>query len=235
MRQASHPTTILVGDVRTRLADIMDGTIQTCVTSPPYYCLRDYGVDGQIGLEPTPEAFVAELVTVFREVRRCLRDDGTLWLNIGDSYRGNSARVAEHRGIRADRDQGGMGADRSHVTWGVKPGDLLGIPWMLAFALRADGWWLRSDVTVLFPSAMAISEANACGHPELASKVRDNFTALASDAGLASDWADTHLSDENGRCCAHSASRCDEADLKEQMHYIEDFTRQAQTAIQGNK
>jgi DNA modification methylase len=118
--------TILHGDALSVLRTLPDGVFQTCVTSPPFYQLRDYGVAGQIGLEDTPEAYVERLVEVFREVRRVLRPDGTLWLNLGDSYAG--------------------GVDRVRLD-GFKPKDLLGIPWLVAFALRADGWYLRSAIT----------------------------------------------------------------------------------------
>lgn len=112
------------------------------VTSPPYFGLRDYGVNGQIGLETSPEEFVAELVGVFREVKRILRSDGSLWLNLGDSY---------SAGGRTSRDtvsfnKGNAGAAQAYRPQdGLKPKDLIGIPWMTAFALRADGWWLRGD------------------------------------------------------------------------------------------
>ena len=127
--------------------------IQTCVTSPPYYGLRDYGHDGQIGLEETPELYVAHLVDVFREVKRVLRDDGTLWLNLGDSYA---------TGTKADR-QPSTGLLKHHTAQdikrigtpeGLKTKDLIGIPWMVAFALRADGWYLRSDIIWHKPNPM---------------------------------------------------------------------------------
>jgi site-specific DNA-methyltransferase (adenine-specific) len=137
-----------------------DKSIQACVTSPPYYGLRDYGVEGQIGLEETPEAYVNNLVRVFREVRRVLRDDGTLWLNLGDSY---ASQGGAHGG-RNDN-QRGVGAKRLHAegvgdqaarrpAHGYKQKDLLGIPWMVAFALRADGWYLRSAIVWHKPNPM---------------------------------------------------------------------------------
>lgn len=142
---------ILIGDARDALKGLADESVHCVVTSPPYFGLRDYGVNGQIGLEATPEAFVAEMVAVFREVRRALRDDGTLWLNIGDSFAsrpngsigkqgkldGNYTAHAEYRRAHANR--------KPALPAGLKHKDLIGIPWMLAFALRADGWWLRSD------------------------------------------------------------------------------------------
>jgi DNA modification methylase len=144
---------IICGDSGEVLKTLDAGSVQCVVTSPPYYGLRDYGVDGQIGLEETPEAYVAKLVDVFREVRRVLKDDGTLWLNLGDSYAGGG----NYRGINSEatlsekqRSNGGargvsqlLGAKN---TPGCKPKDLIGIPWMVAFALRADGWYLRSEI-----------------------------------------------------------------------------------------
>jgi DNA modification methylase len=128
---------------------LVDGCVQTCVTSPPYWGLRDYGTSGQIGLESTPEAYVASIVSVFREVRRVLKDDGTAWLNIGDSYAregGKTAGVPRHWDGR-EHDPGGMHAKRSIASeFGAKPKDLVGIPWRVAFALQADGWYLRSDI-----------------------------------------------------------------------------------------
>lgn len=133
-----------------------DASAQTCVASPPYFGLRDYGVDGQIGLEPTPDEYVARMVEVFREVRRVLRDDGTLRLNLGDSY----AHPTKGTG-------GGWAADPNNYTHkarafgarkfsmgDAKPKDLIGIPWRLAFALQADGWYLRSDIVWNKPNAM---------------------------------------------------------------------------------
>jgi DNA modification methylase len=154
---------ILVGDVRERLRDLPDGSVQTCVTSPPYWGLRDYGVSGQIGLEATPEAFVSELVAVFAEVRRVLAEDGTVWLNLGDSYAGGgnyrgitsestlSAKQSSNRGARGTSQLlGAVGK-----TWdGMKPKDLVGIPWRVAFALQADGWYLRSDIIWSKPNPM---------------------------------------------------------------------------------
>lgn len=146
--------TILHGDCRAVLPTLPDASVQCCVTSPPYYGLRDYGVAGQIGLEPTPDAYVAEMVAVFREVRRVLRDDGVLWLNIGDSYaraggeggHGPNASVGNTRSLEQRR--------MLVPPAGYKPKDLLGIPWLLAFALRADGWFLRSDIIWHKPNPM---------------------------------------------------------------------------------
>ncbi len=152
-----------IGDCREVLRGLEAGSAQCCVTSPPYYGLRDYGVAGQIGLEPTPDEYVAEMVAVFREVRRVLRDDGTLWLNIGDSYAASGTvggPPSRNSTLRGNGHVGGGpkmhvngGVKRRHAD-GVKPKDLLGIPWMLAFALRADGWFLRSDIIWHKPNPM---------------------------------------------------------------------------------
>lgn len=130
---------VIAGDCRDVLRTLEPESVNCVVTSPPYYGLRDYGVDGQIGIEQTPEAYVAELVAVFAECRRVLRKDGVAWLNLGDSY-------ATHRN---DHDWLGSGASArkgKFVPTGYKPKDLLGIPWRVAFALQADGWYLRSEV-----------------------------------------------------------------------------------------
>jgi DNA modification methylase len=143
---------ILVGDCRTMLATLDAGSVQTCVTSPPYFGLRDYGHAGQIGLEQTPDAYVAELVAVFREVRRVLKDDGTLWLNLGDSYAGRGRTGGMNSLTTTASAVGARG-------WvppapGFKDKDLYGIPWRVAFALQADGWYLRSDIIWHKPNPM---------------------------------------------------------------------------------
>ena len=145
---------ILTGDCRATLAGISDASVQCCVTSPPYWGLRDYGTAEQIGLEPTPDAYVAALVDVFRDVRRVLADDGVLWLNLGDSYArtGGEPGGGNRELLHMDGTQRRMCAipDRS----GLKPKDLVGIPWRVAFALQADGWYLRSDVIWAKPNPM---------------------------------------------------------------------------------
>ena len=150
----TQPTRVIQGDVLTVLAALPADSVHCVVTSPPYWGLRDYGVEGQIGLEPTPEAYVAKMVAVFREVRRVLRPDGTLWLNIGDSYAGSgkgdnpNGKQGTNEGTRFDSPTSGV------VPTGLKPKDLVGIPWRLAFALQADGWWLRSDIIWHKPNPM---------------------------------------------------------------------------------
>lgn len=152
-----------VGNVLDILPTLDAGSVNCCVTSPPYWGLRDYGVDGQLGLEPTPELYVANMVAVFREVRRVLRDDGTLWLVLGDSYcaagGGGESRMIElgrpsHNAVHAARGHGQTSGLTGPSRTGLKPKDLVGIPWRVAFALQADGWYLRSDVIWSKPNPM---------------------------------------------------------------------------------
>lgn len=133
---------LIVGDAHRVLEGVDDDTFQMCVTSPPYWGLRDYDVDGQIGAEPTVDEYVEKLTKLFSQVRRTLRPDGTLWLNIGDSYTsgGRTWRQSDKK-----LPQRGM-SYRPATPEGMKPKDLIGVPWMLAFALRADGWYLRTDI-----------------------------------------------------------------------------------------
>jgi len=216
--------TILLGDTRQRLADIPDCTIQTCVTSPPYWGLRDYGtaswdggdpacdhqgkpmatkaninrncgtgndvknatarefykdicgkcgatrVDSQIGLEQTPDEYVAQMVAVFREVRRVLKDDGVLWLNLGDSYNGSGKGAYADGQVRlTDKSKKQQTSNGTHqgtftkaIIDGLKPKDLVGIPWRVAFALQADGWWLRQDIIWHKPNPMPESVTDRC-------------------------------------------------------------------------
>ena len=136
--------------------------VQTCVTSPPYFGLRDYGHEGQIGLEQTPDQYIAAMVEVFRCVRDVLADDGTLWLNIGDSYAGSGKGPAGNLGkTNNERDMTHIKAS-ALVPEGCKNKDLIGIPWMLAFALRADGWYLRQDIIWHKPNPMPESVRDRC-------------------------------------------------------------------------
>lgn len=148
------------GDVLDRLREMPDESVHCVVTSPPYWGLRDYGVPDQLGLEATPEEYVAKMVEVFREVRRVLRSDGTCWLNLGDSYvasRGQGIVPGEGGSTKSRasfrRDKEVVIPDRGRVL-GMKPKDLVGIPWRVAFALQADGWWLRSDIIWSKPNPM---------------------------------------------------------------------------------
>lgn len=154
---------ILIGDSLELLKTIDDECVQTCVTSPPYWGLRDYGNDAQLGLEPTPEQYVQNMVELFREVRRVLKKDGTLWLNLGDSY----ARVGgDNRDAGRHWDGRENNPNTSHNRYasdiGLKPKDLVGIPWRVAFALQADGWYLRQDIIWHKTNPMPESVTDRC-------------------------------------------------------------------------
>ena len=135
-----------------------DQSIDCIVTSPPYYGLRDYGVEGQIGLEDTPDAYIQKLVSLFHELRRVLKDQGTVWINIADSYAGSGRGVGDtKRSSAIQQSNAGSWAGDSHKAFKndeIKPKDLIGIPWMLAFALRADGWYWRADIVWHKPNPM---------------------------------------------------------------------------------
>jgi DNA modification methylase len=160
------------GDCRTSLRAMAAAgvKVQTCVTSPPYFGLRDYGHTGQIGLEPTPDEYIAELVEVFRCVRDVLADDGTLWINIGDSYatdpKGKEGGAATSGlaggGVYQTQASPGGAPRPKYREFGLKKKDLIGIPWMLAFALRADGWYLRQDIIWHKPNPMPESVTDRC-------------------------------------------------------------------------
>jgi len=141
----------LVGDVIEKLKELPAESVQCAITSPPYWGLRDYGVSGQYGLEKTPEEYIAKMIEVFREVRRVLRKDGTLWLNLGDCYAGGG-RGGDPKAVIDNSAKATMESLKSHPT--IKPKDLVGIPWRVAFALQADGWWLRSDIIWNKPNPM---------------------------------------------------------------------------------
>lgn len=156
---------IYFGDCRESMrAHLPDKSVQMCVTSPPYFGLRDYGHYGQLGLEETPEAYVAAMVDVFREVKRVLKDDGVLWLNIGDSYANVGKWGGGSGGKHAAALHGNTGVGRGKRDYGegLKNKDLIGIPWMLAFALRADGWYLRQDIIWHKPNPMPESVKDRC-------------------------------------------------------------------------
>lgn len=156
---------VICASVLDGLADIESESVQTCITSPPYWGLRDYGTEGQLGLELTPEEYTQNMVEVFREVRRVLRDDGTLWLNLGDSYAGaraagggtmagfNDRYFGRKTSGDKQREVDGSKLARPKVA-GLKDKDLVGIPWRVAFALQADGWYLRSDIIWHKPNPM---------------------------------------------------------------------------------
>jgi site-specific DNA-methyltransferase (adenine-specific) len=168
---------IIAGDCREGMRTLPEASVHCCVTSPPYWGLRDYGHERQIGLEGTPEQYVARMVEVFRDVRRVLRDDGTLWLNLGDSYCGGGgyAPDAPCNQRRADGESWGAmnafsvreGQARKksrpgYTPPGLKAKDLVGIPWRVAFALQADGWWLRQDIIWHKPNPMPESVRDRC-------------------------------------------------------------------------
>jgi len=170
---------VLIGDCIESMRTLPDKSVQMCVTSPPYYGLRDYGVDGQIGLEETPAEFIGRLVEVFREVRRVLSDDGTAWVNMGDSYAGSrcggnsqsitgvgrdeSVTAAKARRTVASRRRDNESVPRSdYAVPGFKPKDMMGMPWRLAFALQDDGWYLRQDIIWHKPNPMPDSVRDRC-------------------------------------------------------------------------
>jgi len=156
--------TILFGDCRESLANITT-KCNMCVTSPPYYGLRDYGGESsQIGQEDTPEKYIEEMVKVFRLVRDCLTDDGTLWLNIGDSYYNYrpGKSYPKQTVSKTNQDLPEYTPKRANKLDGYKEKDLIGIPWMLAFALRADGWYLRQDIIWHKPNPMPESVKDRC-------------------------------------------------------------------------
>lgn len=157
---------ILIGDCRDVLKQLPDESINCVVTSPPYFGLRDYGHDGQIGLEPTPDEFVETLVSVFREVRRVLRKDGTVWLNLGDSYTGyhgnkkSEVPSSSTNGWTKGYDENKRKGRPQDI--GLKQKELIGIPWRVAFALQADGWYLRQDIIWAKPNPMPESVRDRC-------------------------------------------------------------------------
>ena len=217
------------GDVLDRLRAMPDGSVHCCVTSPPYWGLRDYGCDGQIGLEATVDEWVAQMVAVFREVRRVLRDDGVFWLNLGDAYAGSNG--AQSRGadypasssleggsmLRARQiaahPQGLSGTGSLKRTPGLKPKDLIGMPWRVAFALQADGWYLRSDVVWSKPNPMpeSVTDRPTKAHEYVflltksaryfydSEAIREDATAAPRKCGANSRANVAHKQDGHGR------------------------------------
>jgi DNA modification methylase len=202
--------TILHADVMDGLRSLPDRSVHCIITSPPYWGLRDYGVEGQIGLEPTPEEYVEKMVEVFREVRRVLRDDGTLWLNLGDSYNGSG-------GAGGDYAPGGLKAGQPKYPGrrisALKPKDLVGIPWRVAFALQEDGWYLRSDIIWHKPNPMPESvrdrPTKAHEHMFLLTKSRKYYydaDAVREPCVGGTGWAKSH---------AHKAGHGNEATARD--------------------
>jgi DNA modification methylase len=231
---------ILTGDCRDVLGTLPDKSINCCVTSPPYFGLRDYGVEGQIGLEQTPDAFVAEMVAVFREVRRVLRDDGTLWLNLGDSYAGSGkggnpeeGKQATNRGSQSVGVLYGTGktareAAVTNVTRktfdGIKAKDLIGIPWRVAFALQADGWYLRQDIIWSKPNPMPESVQDRC------TKAHEYIFMLSKSARYFYD-ADAIKEDAS----EVSIARSERADLREKPGWSEAYHGNPPTGFKRDK
>jgi len=152
---------ILQGDSIEKLTEIESGSIQSCITSPPYFHLRDYGIDGQIGMEGTLSEYIERLVSVFREVRRVLKDDGTLWLNIGDTYSGNNSLRKGRAGFEDNR----IGFSNNTLLDNenrIPPKNLMGVPWRLALALQNDGWILRQDIIWRKPNPMPSPVTDRC-------------------------------------------------------------------------
>ena len=173
---------IEVGDCLDVLRTLDAGSVNCCVTSPPYYGLRDYGHAGQIGLESSPTEYVANLVEVFREVRRVLRDDGTLWLNLGDSYSTESKWGGSTGGKAAAGLHGAAGGGRAKARHGIPDKNLLGIPWRVAFALQADGWYLRQDIIWHKPNPMPESVRDRC------TKAHEYIFLLSKSPKYYFDW-----------------------------------------------
>jgi DNA modification methylase len=200
---------ILHGDCREVLKTLPSQSVNCCVTSPPYFGLRDYGVDGQIGWEPSPDQFVAELVTIFREVRRVLRDDGTLWLNLGDSYcttpKGNPGVRGNINGGKRDSAETDAGStiNKSHLP-GLKQKDLIGIPWRVAFALQSEGWYLRQDIIWHKPNPMPESVTDRCTKAHeyiflLSKSERYSFDSTAMQEPAVAGYNGSKFTDERDR------------------------------------
>jgi DNA modification methylase len=217
---------IIKGDCREMLRTLPDESVHCCVTSPPYFGLRDYGVDGQIGLEPTPEAFVAEMVDVFREVRRVLRADGTLWLNLGDSYNGSGATGGAGKQHTNAGSVARPGA-RSGYGGELKQKDLIGIPWMTAFALRADGWYLRQDLIWSKPNPMPESVQDRC------TKAHEHIFLLSRSAQYFYDAA--AIREDNAEGYQTSAEWIHRNDAKTQPNQnVETFHREGASGTAYN-
>ena len=203
--------TIHNGDCLEVLRTLPDESVQCCVTSPPYWGLRDYGHDGQIGLESTPEAYVGRMVDVFREVRRVLREDGTLWLNLGDSYA--SSNCSGPQGATGDRASLTFTASTTpKIGDNLKPKDLVGIPWRVALALQADSWYLRQDIIWHKPNPMPESVTDRCTKAHeyvflLAKSQRYYYDAEAIDEPVESRWEESHYKYYRDKGTSHKKSQ----------------------------
>ena len=197
--------TILLGDVRQRLKEIPEASVQCCITSPPYWGLRDYGEDGQIGLEQTVDAYVTEMVAVFREVHRVLRDDGVLWLNLGDSYAGSNGNGYKQSIAATNASNAGGENENFRTRTGrddgeLRPKNLVGIPWRVAFALQADGWYLRQDIIWAKPNPMPESVNDRCTKAHeylfmLTKSARYHFDNIAIKEPSKQDWGTRNRDD----------------------------------------
>jgi DNA modification methylase len=207
---------ILVGDCRDVLPTLPDGSAHCCVTSPPYFGLRDYGVDGQIGLDLTPDAYVGALVNVFAEVRRVLRDDGTLWLNLGDSYNGGGigGGATKGGGLVGSSNRQRQGSSRTQLRLdSLKPKDLIGIPWRVAFALQAEGWWVRSDIIWHKPNPMpeSVKDRPTCAYEHVflltkSERYAYDASAIAEEAVCddVKKWTDNGSDKQRGHSRRHA-------------------------------
>ena len=222
---------IVFGDCRETMRRWAEQGIkaQTCVTSPPYYGLRDYGHDGQISLEETPEEYIKAMVEVFRCVRDVLEDNGTLWLNIGDSYSTGTTAVRQQStnpGVGANRPEAQNSVSRIGTPHGCKTKDLIGIPWMLAFALRADGWYLRQDIIWHKPNPMPESVQDRC------TKAHEYIFLLSKSQKY---YFDNEAIAEP--CSDVSIARAERADLREKKGWAEAYHGNPPTGLKrsGNK
>jgi DNA modification methylase len=213
---------VRVGDCRQLMREMPDESVQCCVTSPPYWGLRDYGHPGQIGQEETPDAFVQAMVEVFREVRRVLKKDGTCWLNLGDTYaqhKGGTTIPAQTvaggvrgRGGEKERrgQKDGYNASRDPLAHGLKHKELIGIPWRVAFALQADGWYLRQDIIWAKPNPMPESVTDRCTKSHeyiflLTKSDRYFYDHEAIKEGAVCGWNDSEL--QTGKTAEHQLGR----------------------------
>src|SRR3990167_1267500 len=153
---------IICGDVLEKLRELPDEIVDCVITSPPYWGLRDYGVEGQLGLEKTPEEYVAKMIEVFREVRRVLKKEGTLWLNLGDTYSASRWSSGVGQPMNKNKDIHRAGKETEERASGLPDKNLVGIPWKTAFALQADGWILRQDIIWAKPNPMPESVTDRC-------------------------------------------------------------------------
>ena len=191
-----------------RQIPLRDETVQCVVTSPPFWGLRDYGVEGQLGLEPTPEEYITNLVTVFREVRRVLRKDGVVFLNLGDAYAGSNKGIGAdgkaYGGEKQQTNSGSLGLPVLPVK-GLKPKDLMGLPWRVALALQADGWWLRSDIIYAKKNPMpeSVTDRPTRSHEYLFLLTKSARYYYDSEAIREPSSPDTHARYARGRSKTH--------------------------------